>query len=217
MQNELLGAQVNSIMQHIEQAESLYEDIRSIKHDMTNHIITLERLYSGNKTEEAAGYGTELKTELSRITERIVSGNPVTDVILWEMQKKAEKKNICFDIDFHFPADSKINSFDISVILNNGLLNAIENTDKSRAAHISVLSYRRNNAYMIEINNTFMGELRWDEEREIPVTSKKKKDAHGYGLANIRRVAEKYSGAMEIELKDGMFCLTVMMMTEQPS
>ena len=70
---------------------------------------------------------------------------------------------------------------------------------------------------MIEINNTFTGELRWDEEREIPVTSKKKKDAHGYGLANIRRVAEKYSGAMEIELKDGMFCLTVMMMTEQPS
>lgn len=45
----------------------------------------------------------------------------------------------------------------------------------------------------------------------------RKKDAHGYGLANIRRVAEKYSGAMEIELKDGMFCLTVMMMTEQPS
>lgn len=217
LQNELLGAQVNSIMQHIEQAESLYEDIRSIKHDMTNHIITLERLYSGNKTEEAAGYGMELKTELSRITERIVSGNPVTDVILWEMQKKAEKKNICFYIDFHFPADSKINSFDISVILNNGLLNAIENTDKSRAAHISVFSYRRNNAYMIEINNTFAGELRWDEEREIPVTSKKKKDAHGYGLANIRRVVEKYSGAMEIELKDGMFCLTVMLMTEQPS
>jgi two-component sensor histidine kinase len=33
----------------------------------------------------------------------------------------------------------------------------------------------------------------------------------GTGLANIRAVAEKYQGAMEIRTEDGVFVLTVLM------
>lgn len=214
LQNELLATQLDSIMQHIEQVENLYEDIHSIKHDMTNHIIILERLYAGNKTKEAKAYSTDLKAVLSLTPGNIASGNPVTDVILQEMQRKAEKKNICFDVDFHFPTGSKINSFDISVILNNALQNALENTEKTQVPYISVLSYGRNNAYMIEINNSFTGNLQWDMERGLPVTLKEKEDGHGYGLANIRRVAEKYSGDIAVDVQDGKFCLSILLMLE---
>lgn len=214
LQNELLATQMDSIVQHMEQVENLYQDIRSIKHDMTNHIIILERLYAGNKTEEAAAYSTELKEALAKTSGKIASGNPVTDVILQEMEREAEKKNICFNVDFHFPIGSRINSFDMSVILNNALQNALENTEKTKESYISVLSYSRNNAYMIEINNSFKGNLQWDKERELPITSKEKKDGHGYGLANIRRVAEKYSGDIAIDLQDGRFCLSILLMIE---
>ena len=36
--------------------------------------------------------------------------------------------------------------------------------------------------------------------------------AHGYGLSNIRRVVDKYSGDIDIALEDGEFCLTIMLM-----
>lgn len=216
LQNELLAAQIDNTKKHIEQVESLYQHIRSIKHDMANHVLTLERLYAGNKTEEAKAYGTEVKNALSEMTGEIKSGNPVTDVILQEVKNKAEKKQIRFQSDFHYPTGSGINAFDISVVLNNALQNAMENVQAcgSKTPYISILSYRRNNAYMIEISSSFAGELQWDTESGLPVTSKENKAGHGYGLANIRRVAGKYSGDIAIDLQGGEFRLSIMLMAE---
>lgn len=213
LQSELLAAQIENTERHIKQVESLYRNIQSMKHDMANHIFTLERLYEGNNVEEAIDYGKELKSALSLVSGEIKSGNPVTDVILLELKNEAEKRNIRFQSDFYYPTGTNINAFDVSVILNNALQNAMENVGKSEAPHISVHSCHRNKAYMIEISNSFTGELQWDEERGLPVTSKKT-DGHGYGLSNIRMVAKKYFGDMVINLKDDEFCLSVMLMME---
>lgn len=127
---------------------------------------------------------------------------------------KLEKRKIRFQSDFYYPTGKNINVFDVSVILNNALQNAMENAGRSEAPYISVLSYHSNNAYMIEISNSFRGSLKWDEERELPVTSKEKTEGHGYGLSNIRMVARKYSGDIAIDLKDNEFRLSVMLMME---
>jgi plasmid stabilization system protein ParE len=214
LQNELLATQIGSMERHIGQVESLYQNIRSIRHDMTNHILTLERLYAGNSVEEAAQYSRELKSALSSAIEEIKSGNPVTDVILQEAKDEAEKRKIRFRSDFYYPTGTNINAFDVSVILNNALQNAMENAGRGEASYIFVLSYHSNNAYMIEISNSFTGNLQWDEERELPVTSKEKTEGHGYGLSNIRMVARKYSGDIAIDLKENEFRLSVMLMME---
>ena len=214
LQNELLATQIDSIERHIRQVESLYQNIRSIRHDMTNHILTLERLYAGNNVAEAMDYGEELKSALSQIAGEIKSGNPVTDVILQELKKEAEKRKIRYQSDFYYPTGTNINAFDVSVILNNALQNAMENARKSEAPYISVLSYHRNHAYMIEIINSFTGNLQWDEERGLPVTSKEKTEGHGYGLSNIRMVARKYAGDIAIDVKDHEFHLSIMLMMD---
>lgn len=212
LQNELLAAQIDSIRHHIGQVECLYQNIRSIKHDMANHIMTLERLYATDMAEEAKAYSTELKTTLTEVVGEIKSGNPVTDVILQEWKIEAEKRDIQFHSDLYYPTGSDINAFDVSVILNNALQNAMEHTTKN--ASVSIRSYHRNNAYIIEITNSFSGTLQWDSESGLPVTSKRNADGHGYGLSNIRRVAGKYAGDIAVDIKDGKFCLSVMLMME---
>ena len=220
LQNELLAVQLENTKKHIEQVEDLYQNIRRIKHDMTNHIITLERLYAGSQAKEAKAYSEELREALSEAAGRISSGNPVTDVILQEAQSEAEKRNIHFETDFHYPTDSNVNAFDLSVVLNNALQNALDYADKNDNAFVSVLSYHRNNAYMIEIVNSFTGKLQWDKESGLPVTSKEEKGSHGYGqthgygLSNIRMVARKYFGDIVIDLNDSEFRLSIMLMME---
>lgn len=211
-QAKILGAQLGSLRQHMGQVEGLYQNIRSMKHDMTNHILTLERLYQGNQAEEAKVYSDCLKTELAQVTGGFETGNPITNVILQEFAKEAERRGILFESDFHYPVDANIDVFDVSVILNNALQNAIENTGKGK--RISIISYRRNNACIIEICNSFSGNLQWNMENGLPVTLKEEADGHGYGLPNIRRVAGKYAGDIDIVLKDGEFCLCVMLMME---
>lgn len=213
-QNRLLAAQADSIRRHVEQVESLYQEIRGIRHDMANHLITLERLYAGNKAEEAKAYAIELKAALAGTAGNINSGNPVTDVILQEAQGEAGKRKIRFASEFYYPAASAVNAFDVSVVLNNALQNALEHAGESETPYISIVSYRRNNAYLIEVRNSFTGNLQWDAQKELPVTAKGKPDGHGYGLANIRKVARKYSGDIDIAAGNGEFCLGIMLMLE---
>ena len=210
LQNELLAAQMGSIQQHIRQVEYLYQDIRSIKHDMANHLLTLERLYAGNKVAEAKTYSAELSAAFSEAAGELRTGNPVTDVILQEQKNEAQNRNLEFHSAFQYPSGTTVNAFDVSIILNNALQNAVEYA----VQYVDIRAYRKNNAYIIEVKNDFAESLKWDTESGLPATSKQREDGHGYGLSNIRRVAGKYAGDLDITISKDEFCLTVLLMLE---
>ena len=113
--------------------------------------------------------------------------------------------------DFHYPGDAAMDAFDLSVILNNTINNAIEGCEGSDHPQIQLVSYRKKNAYMIECANSFVGEI-YLEEGGLPITSKKDAQEHGYGLISIRNVAQKYYGDIDIRQKNGKFILSIMLM-----
>jgi len=210
-QREILAGQVESMKMHISEVEKLYRDIRSLKHDMGNHITTLERLYEKKEYGAAQEYMTQLRRQFHDTASGIKSGNPVTDVILTERQKEARERGIDFLCEFFYPEGTGINAFDISVILNNAVTNALEGAAGCRHPYIHVLSYRKKNAYMIEITNSFMGKVSIEEESGLPETTKSDRNGHGFGLANIREAAQKYYGDIEIEQTVEEFKLSVLL------
>ncbi len=215
LQRELLSLQLEHTREHIAQVESLYQDIRSIKHDMANHVVTLERLCGREESEDARRYVQHLKEQYFETAGAVRTGHPVTDVILREKSCEAAVKGIEFSCDFHYPRDTDVDAFDVSIILNNGLQNAFEAAARETVRKVSVSSYWKNHMFMIEIVNSFTGKLVRDAESGLPVTTKKIKGEHGYGLRNIEKVAQKYFGAMEIETEEGRVRLTVMMQMQE--
>lgn len=205
-QKELLNGQIESMKHHIGRVERLYADIRGLRHDMGNHITTLEALYETGADKTAGEYMKELKQKLWSSDFEMKSGNPVTDVILSERRQEALEKGISFECDFHYPDSDNINAFDISVILNNALDNAIRAAkyvaDKGGQAQIKLYSYVKNDIYMIEMENSLWENEKADEEDT---------NGHGYGLLNIQSVARKYCGDMLTERADGIFRLSVML------
>ena len=212
---EVFSRQIQDLESHITEVERLYRDMRKLRHDMGNHLMTLERLYDRGAYEEAEKYAGELRKEVQDIPLYTASGNPVTDVILSGKKRQMEEKGIAFDCDFHYPQNEKVNAFDISIILQNALSNAIEAVEKENTAHISVTSYFVKNMYMIEVANTYTGELVHDEQSGLPMTSKNG-DGHGFGLKNIRQAAHKYFGDMEIgkEMYAGEECCVLRVMLQ---
>ena len=105
--------------------------------------------------------------------------------------------------------------FDISVILNNAIENAIEGTIGCEKPQVFVTAYYKKNAYMLEIVNSISKQIEIDRETGLPETTKKDADNHGFGLANIRKVAQKYYGEIDINQEDNKFRLTVMLMAER--
>ena len=98
--HELLESQINTIKTHIREIEKLYGDIRSLRHDMGNHIQMIERLMETGNSAEASAYLGRLKKEWKELTPEIRTGNPVTDMILLEKKKEAGMRGIRFESDF---------------------------------------------------------------------------------------------------------------------
>jgi sensor histidine kinase YesM len=212
-ENAVLAEQIISMENHISEVELLYRDIRSLKHDMGNHVTVLENLVRNNEQQEAAKYLSELKEQYLKTDTGVKSGNPVTDVILTEKQKEAKNRGIAFVSDFHYPEETKINAFDVSVILNNAVGNAIEAAAGCDKPYVHIKSYRKNNAYMIEVSNNFSGNLIMNEESGLPESTKEGEE-HGYGLLNIRKVAQKYYGDIDTTQDRDEFRLSIMLMLE---
>lgn len=211
-ENAVLSKEIEIMQRHISGVENLYRDIRGLKHDMGNHVMILENLLAKGERKEAEAYLGRLKEQGNTGGADIKSGNPVTDVILTEKKKEAEAKEILFTCDFHYPEETQINAFDISVILHNALDNAIEGAGNCAKPYIKLCSHRRKNAYMIEVSNSFTGELVINEESGLPETAKEGNGEHGYGLVNIKQVAERYFGGIDIAQKGEECKLTVLLM-----
>lgn len=215
LEEAVLLRQIEDMKGHIGEVEKLYSDLRSMKHDMVNHVMTLKSLsgsYSGQ--EETEKYITRLEEQVNEVIQDIKSGNPVTDVILREKQKTAEEKGIAFIQEFHYPQGTNVSAFDISVILNNAIDNAMEAAGKCNASYVHIRSYCKKNAYMIEVKNNFTGKLIMDDESGLPESTKRGQE-HGYGLINIRKVAQKYYGDIDIRQEEDNFILSIMLMLEQ--
>lgn len=210
----ILGEQMEHMKRYISEAEKHYAGIRGLKHDMANHVMTLEALVDKKEKQEALCYLESLKDKLFEMETELKTGNPVTDVILLERKREAREKGICFTCDFHYPMHTGIDVFDISVILNNALENALEAAQKSENPFIELVSYRRKNVYMLEFTNSFEGRLVLQKEDGLPRTTKAHGAAHGFGLANIRRVAQKYFGDIAVRQEEGKVILSVMLMLE---
>lgn len=217
-QREIFSAQMADLQSHISEVEQLYRDMRGLRHDMANHLMTLKALYDKKEYDAAGQYADRLHAEITQTPLAVSSGNPVTDVILSGRKKEMEAKSITFFCDFHYPLTQAVDSFDISIILNNALSNAIEAVERERDSletpQIFLSSGRRKNMYLMEIANSYNGEPELDPASGLP-RSTKTDEGHGFGLPAIRHAAHKYLGDIELkkEIRDGKpFCVLRVML-----
>ena len=215
----LLENQMVQMQRQIEDIQDIYADMRGLRHDMRSHLESISaviRRASGKDREELDGYIGKMETTVDRLDFAYRTGNPITDVIIHQKKQEAEKQNISFDADFTYPNKQQADVYDIGIILNNALENAIEACSRVHGEKsISLRSYMKGNLFFIETENDFPGELVFDGETGFPVSSKEDKQLHGLGLENIQRCAKKYKGDIDISIRDEgdrkRFCLTVMM------
>ena len=104
-----------------------------------------------------------------------------------------------------------VDVFDVSVILHNALENALEASRGVESGYIHITSLRQKNSYFLEVETNFSGERKLCADGMLS-TTKTEPGLHGMGIGNIRMVAEKYFGGIDIKMESGIFHLTVMLM-----
>ena len=214
----ILETQMAQMQQEIEEIQDIYADIRGLGHDMRSHLESIAaviRKTSGEDREELDGYIGSMERAVGRLDFSYRTGNPITDVIIHQKKQDAEKRHISFEASFTYPDKQQIDVYDIGIMLNNALENAIEASGKLEGEkNISLRSYMKGNLFFIEVENDFAGELVMDSKTGLPISSKADKRLHGLGIENIQRCAKKYMGDIDITIRDlgarKRFCLTIM-------
>ena len=212
LQNALVSKQVEELSVHVHSIEKLYAEIRGIKHDINDHIMVLGNLLEKGDNASAVTYLNEWHDGFPATDINARTGNPVTDVVISEKRREAEESGIEFIDEFCYPTTGKVEAIDIAVILNNALANAVRASKECSDSTIEVKSLKNNNAYLIQVKNTFSGELSLDPDTGLPETSKDDIESHGYGLKNIKRITEKYYGTIQLEQKEDTVIFTAMLM-----
>ena len=209
---------IKEMEQHIGDIENLYTGIRGMKHDMKNYIADIDALVnqeSEHHSEQAAlkQYLNSLQASVEQLDMKYNTGNPVTDTIIQRYVQLTQKNDIDFKADFIFPSNMNIDAFDLSIIINNALDNALEacKRQKDGKKTIELNAYQRENMFFIIIKNSFDGTLTRNEIDGRLLTTKTDSKNHGLGLRNIELCAEKYYGKAETTVKDKEFELAVML------
>lgn len=215
----ILENQMLQMQREIEEIQDIYADMRGLRHDLKSHLESIAaviRRISGKDKEELDNYMEKMETTVSRLDFAYRTGNPITDIIIHQKKQEAEKHDISFEADFTYPHKQQIDVYDIAIVLNNALENAIEASRNAPGKkYINLRSYMKGNLFFIEVENDFISEIIFDSETGLPVSSKAEKQLHGLGMENIQRCAKKYMGDIDITIQGTgdrkKFNLTIMM------
>lgn len=219
----ILERQMGNIQEHIGEMERVYGNMRSVRHDMRNHLAVLTRLVD----QDTEGENGEIKDYLSQMEQTVESiefrfrtGNTVADTILNIKYHEASRSMPGLRMEtgeLIFPKEFQVQNYDIAVILCNALDNAVEACCRMKEGQrwIRLSSMERGKMFFLEIANSFNGHLRQKRQQEFPQTDKEDKEAHGMGLYNIKNAVQRYGGAVDWTVQDKTFVLNVMLKNER--
>ena len=205
--------QTQAIRARIHEAEQFYTRVRGLKHEMRGHLTNIRGLAQSGEYASLEDYISKMDESMSGFELTLQTGNPVTDVIVNDTRRRSLDLGIRFQVEFHYPDPGAYDAFDVGIILQNLLQNAVEACEKvSEGERFIILTGKRKGRFfLLEVKNSFAGEVVFGQDG-LPVTTKKEDiPMHGIGLSNVRQEAEKYMGELELRTNQREFSATVLL------
>ena len=217
MLNTVYKQQIDLYDIHMNERETALLNLRTIRHDMKQKLFPLIEMAEHKRNEEILEYVHSLIDESGMLSLGIArSGNDTIDSLINYKYSVAKNNKIKFYIDLKIPIKMYFSNSDLCVILGNALDNAIEATcklkEKERFVKVAIHYFQNN--LSIGIVNSFTGDLKRASNGRLLTT---KSDAlnHGIGLRSIQKAVEKYNGIQQIDHKENIFSLKILLYGEQ--
>lgn len=194
-----------------EQYELAKENIDLINlkcHDMKHQIRQGLMLSMNNNSIK------EIENLISIYDSTVKTGNEALDVILTEKSLICNKNGISLTCIADGEKLMFMDETDIYSLFGNLVDNAMEAVMKIDDPERRIIGLNIRSAsdmLVVNVNNYYAGKLLMGKDG-FPVTTKKDKDYHGYGMKSIRMIVEKYDGDITVTAKDGVFDVDIILL-----
>lgn len=194
--------------QQYQQSQETLDLINYKYHDLKHHIIALR---AEENKEKRNAYLDKMEDEIRSYEAQNKTGNQVLDTLLTAKSLYCMREKIALTYVVDGARLDFMDVMDICSIFGNALDNAIECEKKipeteKRMIHVSM--FVQQTFLIIRFENYCEGELNF--EQNLPVTTKKQAEFHGYGLKSLRHTVHKYGGEVDIDVEDQWFRLKIL-------
>lgn len=198
--------------QRAEQAymDHSYREIRKLSHDMDRYLSVVYHLLQQGQIETAMSELQKRKLEIAQ-NQLFDTGYPLLNSVLIYKFQIAQEHHIRTQLFWNVQQKLRINMTDLSVILSNGLDNAIEAASqvKDLSPFLAVRAELKEEFLKISISNSAAAAPVMVDGKLV--TTKKEKMLHGLGLESIQTLAHSYEGDSFVDYKNHIFTLTVVL------
>ena len=184
------------------QTEQTLKDLRTIRHDIKNHLIIIDGYAAQKKFDKIHEYISKIAKQFSQIP-LVESPSVIVSSILNEKAALARQQNIDCKIECSFP-HMKVDDFAMTTILGNLLDNAITAAGKCPDGWIRVSLSQADTLLLITVDNNYDGVIRRNGS-VFHSTKTEQPHLHGIGLKNVQKAVQDLNGQIEISHTEDTF------------
>lgn len=193
----------------------VYQGTRRLKHDMRNHLMMIAACLQEGKTEYALQYTSEILDKMNLEYSYIVSGNELLNYILNDKLSVAQSKGIYVKAEIENLKFKRLTGVDFSALVGNMLDNALNGAENSHEKQMYITVKKKRGYETVKVSNSIDGSVLQDNPKLE--TTKENREVHGFGIAQIRSIVEKYNGILDIWEEYEMFHIQIMFEEEKPA
>ena len=189
--------------------------LRKRSHDMKHIIAALQQdQRAGNQKELLQ----ELQNTINRYDASLNTGNASLDTLLTHAGDQCQQQEILWTCMADGKSLEFVDPFDLYIMIGNALDNAIEclcQVSEKEKRFLSINIRKKNSLILFSIRN-YCPQIP-QMIHGLPVTTKKEKLEHGYGMKSIQEIVQKYNGQMQVRFENHTFILDVLLPSPNPA
>lgn len=217
-ETEMLKSQVQIYANQLDVILQSEEKVKALRHDMKHHMNELKLLAGKYGAQEIQDYIDRMADFIHNPKEIVSSANVEIDSVLNYMLQKAKAELDTVIVRVILPEEIK-HSFDLNVLIGNLLENAIEAARQTDVKYLKVYIALKQGVLKIQIDNSYAPEVILEKEERngsrIFLTTKKRKEQHGIGLKNVKKIVESYNGNIDIQTEGEIFSVKLILYMSQ--
>lgn len=195
--NNQLSMQVNSW----KDIETMYHELRELRHDLKNHMLYMQALLDQQDYEALSAYFSQLNDPRLLLKQVIQTGYPVLDAVLNAKSAQCSMKGIPVDMKVLLSQKVALPAEDLCAILCNLIDNAVEASEHAPEKDIHVEIKAAKGCLWIKVSNRYPRDPR--EKNPALATTKEHPEQHGIGMQIVRDLAKKHEGQFQFTFEDG--------------
>ena len=180
-------------------------------HDL-KHQINLLKTQSYAQAGKSTSYLEKMEREIRVYETQNKTGNLILDAVLTNKALLCQNKEIELKFIVDGGALSFMEDMDVSALFGNMLDNAIESAQKQQEKQKRLIwLYVTREKQFVRIRTENYCDEKIQFKNGMPVTTKKDRRLHGYGMKSIKSTVEKYHGSVVAAQENNWFELKILL------